>query len=285
MNVSIENDFRYCRDLTRRSATSFYSAFRLLPAARRDALYAVYAFCRAVDDAVDDADPCDAPRAIAGWREELERCYRGAPTHPITSAIAASLERFPIPRAALGAILEGVEMDLTRARYETFAELEVYCRRVASAVGLAAIEIFGYRSPLTREYAVRLGIALQLTNILRDVSEDAARGRVYLPEEDLARFDYPAGDLFLGIYNRRFRSLMEFECERARSYYRGAEAVLAPVDVPRLRSAELMRRTYEEVLDRIVAEDYDVFGRRLGVPRRRKAWLAAAFWAEALFRA
>ncbi len=272
------NDFLYCRDLTRRSGSSFYYAFRFLPPVQRDALYAVYGFCRAVDDAVDESSADEAPRLVAEWRAELDRCYRGLPLHPVTTALAGSLEHFPIPRTALEAIVDGVEMDLHRSRYETFAELELYCRRVASAVGLAAIEIFGYRSLSTRDYAVATGLALQLTNILRDLGEDAERDRVYLPLEDLDRFGVPERELRLGVYNRSFRALMAFECERARGYYRAAERELAPEDAASLRPAEIMRRTYERVLDRIVEEEYQVFGRKVGLSRGRKLLLAASFW-------
>ena len=272
------NDFHYCRDLTRKSGSSFYYAFRFLPPLRRDALYAVYAFCRAVDDAADESSEEEAPRLVAAGRAELERCYRGLPTHPVTIALAASLEHFPIPRAALEAIVDGVEMDLRQTRYETFAELEMYCRRVASAVGLAVIEIFGYRSSSTRDYAVAVGLALQLTNIVRDLGEDAERDRIYLPLEDLERFGIPERELLLGVYNRRFRALMAFECDRARGYYRAAERELAPEDAASLRPAEIMRRTYERVLDRIVAEEYRVFGRKIGLSRGRKLFLAASFW-------
>ncbi|MGH7899133.1 MAG: presqualene diphosphate synthase HpnD, partial [Candidatus Binatia bacterium] len=272
----LANDFRFCLEVTRQSASSFYYAFRLLAAERRDALCAVYAFCRAVDDAVDEADPGEAPRLIAEWRRELERCYRGVPLHPVTIALAASLERFAIPESVLRAVIDGVEMDLRKRRYATFAELELYCRRVASAVGLASIEIFGYRNPEARDYAVDVGLALQLTNILRDLSEDAERDRIYLPEEDLRAFDYPPEDLLRGVYNRKFRDLMQFECERARGYYRSAAERLPAEDAASLRPAEVMRRTYERILDRIVDERYFVFGRRLGLSRPRKAALAAS---------
>jgi phytoene synthase len=283
LHTDLTNDFRFCRDVTLRSASSFYYALRLLPPARRNALYAVYAFCRAVDDAADEADAAAAPRLIAEWRAELERCYQGAPFHPVTVALAASLEQFAVPQSALAAVIDGVEMDLVKRRYATFDELELYCRRVASAVGLASIEIFGYTNPRAREYAVDVGLALQLTNILRDLSEDAERDRVYLPEEDLARFGVPAEDVLRGVYNRHFVALMEFESDRARRYYRSAERLLPPEDAASLRPAEVMRRTYEEVLDRIVEERYFVFGRRLGLSRSRKAALAASMWIGALF--
>ena len=280
--TDLANDYRFCRDVTRRSASSFYYAFRMLPPPRRKALYAVYALCRAVDDAVDDAGPGEARELLAEWRTEIERCYRGVPLHPVTVALSASIEQFPIPQSALRAVIEGVEMDLVKRRYATFAELETYCWRVASAVGLASIEIFGYSNPRAREYAVDVGLALQLTNILRDISEDAARDRIYLPVEDLEAFGVPEEDLLRGVYNRRFRELMEFQCERARRYYRSAEAKLPAEDAASLRPAEVMRRTYEQVLDRIVEERYFVFGRRLGLSRGRKAALAASMWIGAL---
>ena len=282
LHTDLANDFRFCREVTRKSASSFYYALRFLPAARRKALYAVYAFCRAVDDAVDETASADAAGLIAEWRAELERCYRGMPLHPVTVALAASLEQFPIPKSALSAVIDGVEMDLVKRRYATFAELELYCWRVASAVGLASIEVFGYRNPATRDYAVDVGLALQLTNILRDISEDGERDRIYLPAEDLDRFGVPPEDLLRGVYNKRFFSLMEFESERARSYYRSAAAKLPREDVVSLRPAEAMRRTYEAVLDRIVEEHYFVFGRRLGLSRGRKVALAASMWVGSL---
>jgi len=281
--TDLANDFRFCRDVTRQSASSFYYALRLLPPVRRKALYAVYAFCRAVDDAVDEAEAGAASQLVAEWRAELERCYQGAPLHPVTVALAVSLEQFPVPKSALGAVIDGVEMDLLKSRYATFAELELYCRRVASAVGLASIEIFGYTNPSARDYAVDVGLALQLTNILRDLSEDAERDRIYLPAEDLVAFGIPEEDLLRGVYNRRFCELMEFECARARQYYASAETKLPAEDAVSLRPAEVMRRTYAQVLDRIVAERYFVFGRRLGLSRTRKVALAASMWIGSLW--
>ena len=281
--TDLANDFRFCRDVTRQSASSFYYALRLLPPVRRKALYAVYAFCRAVDDAVDEAEAGAASQLVAEWRAELERCYQGAPLHPVTVALAVSLEQFPVPKSALCAVIDGVEMDLLKSRYATFAELELYCRRVASAVGLASIEIFGYTNPAARDYAVDVGLALQLTNILRDLSEDAERDRIYLPVEDLVAFGIPEEDLLRGVYNRRFCQLMEFECERARRYYASAETKLPAEDAASLRPAEVMRRTYAQVLDRIVAERYFVFGRRLGLSRTRKVALAASMWIGSLW--
>ncbi len=282
LHSNLANDFDFCRAVIRKSASSFYYALRFLPQARRKALYAVYAFCRAVDDAVDEASAADAAHLVAEWRAELDRCYRGAPLHPVTAALAAAIEQFPIPKATLGAVIDGVEMDLVKHRYATFAELELYCWRVASAVGLASIEVFGYTNPAARDYAVDVGLALQLTNILRDISEDGERDRIYLPAEDLEAFGVTPEDLLRGVYNRRFCELMEFESERARGYYRSAAAKLPREDAASLRPAEAMRRTYEGVLDRIVEERYFVFGRRLGLSRGRKAALAASMWVGSL---
>src|SRR5262245_37771206 len=184
------NPTQFVARLTRKSRSNFFYAFLCLPRPQREALYAVYAFCRIVDDAVDLGHDREAQRrALAGWRGEIARVYGGAPDHPAAQRLQQAVRAFPIPRAALEAIISGVEMDLDHAQYETFEALYPYCYRVASAVGLACIEIFGYRDPRTRDYAVDLGVALQLTNILRDVQVDARAGRVYVPQEDLRRFD------------------------------------------------------------------------------------------------
>src|SRR5262245_19060567 len=173
--------------VTRQSGTNFYYAFLMLPAAKRRAIYALYSFCRVADDCVDEEGGA-GEAGLQRWADEVRRCYEGRPRTELGRDLAAALARFPIPRACFEDIVAGCRMDLAVARYATFADLATYCRRVASAVGLASIEIFGYRNPATRAYAVELGLALQLTNILRDVAADAARGRIYVPLEDLARF-------------------------------------------------------------------------------------------------
>src|SRR5579872_1054390 len=207
---SLEADYARCAEITRASSSNFYYAFMLLPAERRRALHAVYAFCRFIDDIADDESSSDARSLLTRWREEVDRVYGGVPTRAISRALADSARHFNIPREHFEEIIAGVEMDLTRKRYAGFKELRLYCYRVASAVGLICIEIFGYTNPAARVYAERLGIAFQLTNILRDVKEDAARNRIYLPQDDLARFGVTEDEILRGVYSPNFVHLMEF---------------------------------------------------------------------------
>ncbi len=218
----------YCRKLTARSRSNFYYTFLFLPRRRRDALYAFYAFCRLVDDAADDAASPDEARArLADWRRELAAAYgEGAPSHAMAAQLAGAVKEFPIRREDLALIIEGCEWDATRTRYETWDELREYCYRVASAVGLACIEIFGYRDPRARDYAVDLGIALQLTNILRDLDEDARRGRLYLPREDLRAFGVDEAELMGGGRGTAVQRLLAFEAQRARAHYLRARAAI-----------------------------------------------------------
>jgi phytoene synthase len=274
--------------ITRRSRSNFYYGFLALPRPRRDALYAVYAFCRTVDDIADvgQARGEDAEalrRALAGWRQEVARCYApdGVPEHPIARRLQAAVRAFPIPRSALEAIVHGVESDLDRPTYETAEELYPYCYRVASAVGLCAIEIFGYTDPRARQYAIDLGMALQLTNIVRDVGADARAGRVYLPQDDLRTFGVTAGDLRDGRYGPAFVRLMEREAERARSFYRAAWASYPPVDARSLVPAEIMGRIYFALLQEIERRRYRVLGERVTLPARRKVSVALGCWFRA----
>jgi len=275
---TLRKAYAYCQTVTRRSSSNFYYAFRLLTPERREALYAVYAFCRFVDDVADDQNRRDPAALLARWHEELELVYGGAPTHPISYALADAVRRFRLPQEYFLDLTRGVEMDLTHRRYATFDELYQYCYRVASVVGLLCIEIFGYQRPSAREYAVDLGIAFQLTNILRDVLEDARRGRIYLPLEDLRRFDCTEAELLSGRYSPRVGALMAFECGRARAYYLRARGALAPEDRGSLAAAEAMRSIYERLLDRIEARHFDVFGPKVTLPRYEKVTLALAAW-------
>jgi phytoene synthase len=233
-----------------------------------------------VDDAVDEnADPAAACEALQFWREELERCYR--PTGPKTiqgQRLQPHIEPFGLPREAFADVIDGVAMDLHTARYQTFADLFEYCRRVASAVGMICIRIFGCQHPGSREYALHLGIALQLTNILRDVKSDFARGRVYLPLEDLAASGCSIDDLAAGRMSDPVRRLIQFECQRARDLYRRAVEARPQEDRRRLVAAEIMRAVYFETLRRIERSGYDVFRDRIRVPRPRQAWLAVRQW-------
>jgi 15-cis-phytoene synthase len=276
----LARDYDRCARITRRSSSNFYYAFMLLPAARRRALYAVYAFCRFIDNIADDELAREPAEMLARWRRELDTLYAGAPHHPISRALGDSIERFHIPRRYFDEVIAGVEMDLTRRRYQTFEDLRLYCYRVASAVGLICIDIFGYRNPRTEVYAENLGIAFQLTNILRDLREDAARDRIYLPLEDLARFGVAEEQLLGGVYTPQFRALMEFEAERARSFYAAAEHSLPPEDRSALLTAEAMRLIYGALLRQIVRLDYRVFDRRCSLSAPRKLFLVGRAWAS-----
>ena len=272
--------------LTRRSRSNFYYAFLALPRPRREALYAVYAFCRTVDDIADQGGDLDAARAaLWRWREEVARCYAtdSGPEHPIARQLAEAVRAFPIPRAALEAIIEGCEMDLSHVVYATAEDLYPYCYRVASAVGLCCIEIFGYTDPRARDYAVSLGMALQLTNIIRDVGADARAGRVYLPRRDLAQFGVGVEDLVAGRYSDAFVRLMESQTARARAFYRAAREAYPVADARALVPAEIMGRIYGTLLDEIERRRFRVFDERVTLPAHRKVAIALRCWAAARF--
>jgi phytoene synthase len=265
--------------------TSFYYAFLVLPADQRRAIIAVWDFCRAVDDAVDEADsdrPAGAPSprdALACWRAELAQCYSNvAPRTSQGRTLQPFIAEFDLPRQAFEDVIDGVAMDLDRMRYQTFDELLEYCRRVASAVGMICIRIFRCESDRARDYALHLGVALQLTNILRDVKDDLARGRVYLPIEDLQRAGCSVEDLAAGRMSASVRQLLVFECQRARDFYSRALTARPPEDRRRLVAAEIMRAVYFETLKRIERSGYDVFSTRARVPKPVQALIALKQW-------
>ena len=276
--------------------TNFYYSFLVLPAEKRRAIIAVWDFCRAVDDAADEAvgegaaKDESARREIAGWRRELDRCFAGGtPETPQGLALVPFIRRFNLPRRQFEALIDGVEMDLGDRRYETFADLHEYCLRVASAVGLICVEIFGYTDARAREYATDLGVALQLTNILRDVPVDLAKGRVYLPLEDLRAHGCTeqhlrdeAAHAGGGIRSGNVKALLRQQAARARDYYARAARSLPRRDVRRLAAAEIMGAIYRAILHRIERNDYDVFTRVVRIPRPRRIFIAAATWARAL---
>ena len=288
---SLADAYAYCRRITQQSSSNFYHAFRLLTWERHNALCALYAFCRFVDDIADQDQSSpqtgESPsrskkerlaRLLNTWREELSCCYEGTARHPISQALADAVRRFPIQQEHLSGIIDGVEMDLSRTRYQTFPELYEYCYRVASLVGLVCIEIFGYQSPQAREYAVNLGIAFQLTNIMRDVGEDAQRGRIYLPLEDLERFAYSEQELLGEEYNPAFCALMTFEGQRAQEYYDQAVGLLDRQDRRSLVAAEAMRLIYHSLLKRITLQKFNVFQQRVALSTPYKLGLALTAW-------
>ena len=278
----------YCTALTKRSGSNFYYSFFFLPQARREAMYTVYAFCREVDNAVDEAPAgTDPQQAIARWHEELAAAYRGAPTHPVTISLARHATALEIPKEHFDELIAGMEMDLTTQRYKTFDDLARYCYRAASVVGLICLHVFGTRTELARDYAVNLGMAFQLTNILRDVGGDAEKSRIYLPQDELARFGYGEAELLGKTYTPAFRELMRFQSERAGHYYdKASQAIrqMPQADRQALTPAEIMRGVYSRILDRIVASDYKVFGPRITVAPAHRLALAAGIWLRSRLR-
>jgi 15-cis-phytoene synthase len=280
--------------------TSFYYAFLVLPADQRRAMLAVWDFCRAVDDAVDEAPgpPKGAMRAggapgpdgvlsgraaVSFWSDELARCFDGGrPQTEQGRHLQPLVSTFGLPRQAFDDVIDGVAMDLDTACYATFDDLYQYCRRVASAVGLICIRIFGCRDARSADYALNLGVALQLTNILRDVKGDLDRGRIYLPLDDLAACGCTEADLEARVTSDQVRRVVAFECRRAREFYERARQALPPDDRGRLVAAEIMRAVYFETLRRIERSDYDVFNARLRVPRPWQAVIALRQWLRAV---
>ncbi len=277
------------RDLEKTIQSNFFYSFLFLPKHKREAIIDVYGFCRAVDDIVDEIvlnSPHGRPEQIAQaelekWRAELNNLYAGKPSMPIGHKLQRLLERFPIPKDYFEEMINGCEMDLYRHRYETFDDLYQYCYRVAAIAGLMCIEIFSYSSPRTKDYAINLGIALQLTNILRDLKEDADRGRIYLPQEDLLRFGYSENDLRNQIINDRFTELMKFECARARNYYNLAADYLPEEDRPTLTAAITMGKIYYRLLEQIEQVNYDVYNHRVRLHRPERFLIALSEWAKA----
>jgi phytoene synthase len=251
------------------SGSSFHYSFGLLPREQRRGIETVYAFCRVVDDLADEpsSDGSSARAGLGLYREEIRRCYGGGATLPLTRALQGTIARFDIPCRPFEDLLDGVEMDLRTDRYATFDDLRAYCYRVASTVGLICLSIFGCRNPRSRDYAVDLGIALQLTNILRDLKADAARGRIYVPRDEIVAFGYSEEDLLRGARNSAYLALMRHQVERADRHFESAAAALTAEDRPRLIAAEVMGAIYRRLLRRIEAEEFRVFERRIAVSR------------------
>ncbi|RXZ45281.1 presqualene diphosphate synthase HpnD [Crenobacter cavernae] len=272
----------YCEDKTAKSGSSFYYSFRFLPDAQRRALTALYAYCREVDDVVDECkDEAVARAKLAWWRLELSRLYTGAPNHPVTRALQPHIAAFDLPEAWFLEIVDGMEMDLDYARYSGFSDLLLYCHRVAGVVGQLSAQIFGYSDKKTLKYAHELGVAFQLTNIIRDVGEDARRGRIYLPVEELERFNVPAADIQSYRETPEFKALMAFQIERALGHYRQAWELLPAVDRKPQKVGLAMAAIYRATLEEIRIDGPErVLNQRLSLTPLRKLWLA---WKTATF--
>ena len=271
----------YCQDKAASSGSSFYYSFLFLPPNRRRAITALYAFCREVDDVVDECkDPQVAANKLVWWRQELDRLYAGQPQHPVTQALQAVLPEFSLPQEQLLEIVDGMEMDLQQTRYLDFTALSLYCYRVASVVGLLAAEIFGYTDRQTLKYAHDLGMAFQLTNIIRDVGEDARRGRIYLPMDELKRFNVTVADILDARQSENFQKLMEFQIERAERYYAQALSQLPVVDRKAQRPGLVMAAIYRALLEEIKRDGCQVLRQRTSLTPLRKLWLAWRTWVK-----
>jgi len=269
----------YCQQKAASSGSSFYYSFLFLPPERRRAITALYAFCREVDDVVDEGmDPHLAATKLAWWRNEVRNLFAGKPQHPVTRALEPFVGKFALSEQHLNEIIDGMEMDLRQTRYLDWKGLEAYCYRVASVVGLLAAGIFGYSDKRTLEYARNLGIAFQLTNIIRDVGEDARKNRVYLPMEDLQRFGVPAADILQSRETPAFHSMMAFQAERARQYYDNAMSSLPPDDRRAQRPGLIMAAIYRTLLDEIQREGFHVLTQRTSLTPLRKLWIAWKTW-------
>ncbi|MGL4229834.1 MAG: presqualene diphosphate synthase HpnD [Casimicrobium sp.] len=268
----------YCQSKAAQSGSSFYYAFRFLPPEKRAAITAFYAFCREVDDVVDEvSDPSVARTKLLYWRKEIDALYANAPQHPVTKALQRHVEPMHLPQAAFHTVVDGMQQDLEKTRYLDFAELQTYCYRAAGVVGEVSARIFGMQTPdnpKTLEYARTLGEALQLMNIVRDVGEDARRGRIYLPNEDLVKFNVPVSDVLQTKTTDAFKTMMQFQYERAATTYERALAVLPPEDKSTQRPGLAMGAIYRALLEEIKNDGFGVLERRVSLTPIRKLWIA-----------
>jgi len=272
----------YCQQKAAASGSSFYYSFLFLPPERRRAITALYAFCREVDDVVDESSDSQlAATKLAWWRQEVANLFAGNPQHPVSKALLPFTEKYSLSEKHLGEIIDGMEMDLTQTRYLDWQGLERYCHRVAGVVGLLAARIFGFTEPRTLEYAHSLGIAFQLTNIIRDVGEDARKNRIYLPMEDLQKFGVPAADILGMRQTDAFRSLMRFQAERARSRYEEAFRALPASDRKAQRPGLIMAAIYRALLEEIERDGFNVLAQRTSLTPLRKFWIAWKTWIAA----
>ena len=269
----------YCQQKATRSGSSFYYSFRFLPSDRRRAITALYAFCREVDDVADEVEDVDVARAKLGWwRAELANLFQGHPQHPVTKALLSATTLFGVDQERLNEIIDGMEMDLSRHRYADFESLKLYCHRVAGVVGQLSAGIFGYTNPKTLDYAERLGLAFQMTNIIRDVGEDARRDRIYLPQDELAKFGVSTGDILAARHSCAFERLMRYQAERAKSLYGAAFQALSPEDRRPQRPGLIMAAIYRTLLDEIEGDSFQVLTQRITLTPMRKLWIAWRTW-------
>lgn len=270
---------QYCQDKAAASGSSFYYSFLFLPLPRRRAIIALYAFCREVDDIVDECtDEQVALTKLNWWRQEIRDLYQGQPHHPVSHALQPVIRDFNLPAEQLQEIIDGMEMDLNLHRYEDFKSLRLYCHRVAGVVGELSAVIFGYTDRATLHYAADLGLAFQLTNIIRDVGEDARRNRIYLPMDELAKFNVPASDILNARQTDNFKQLMEFQYQRAQQFYEQAFAALPAADRKTQKTGLIMAAIYRTLLEEIRRDGFQVLTQRTALTPLRKLWIAWRTW-------
>ncbi|MGE5410924.1 MAG: presqualene diphosphate synthase HpnD [Clostridiales bacterium] len=270
------------QEIAKKSKSSFYYAFSLLPVEKRDAMNTVYAFCRQTDDLVDNTSDSEEVKfeMLRKWRIELENSFKGRSEYQLLNRLAKIISQFNIPVDPFFELIKGMEMDLQKNRYFSYDDLVLYCYRVASTVGLMCIEIFGYKKNSTKDFAINLGLALQLTNILRDVKTDAQNGRIYLPQQDLDKFNYSENELLNNVYNNNFVSLMKYEADRAREYFNKANRSLDFEDKPAMFAARAMQHIYYKLLQKIEAKNYNIYNNNIRVSKLEKAGIALGVWAK-----
>lgn len=268
------------KQIAKESKSSFYYAFNLLPPEQREAMNNIYAFCRKTDDIVDGTHASDSLKYenLHKWRLELENALRGSSNFNLLNKVVGSIRKFNIPLDPFFDLIKGMEIDLQKKRFESFDDLRDYCYKVASTVGLMCIEVFGYNHPSAKEFAVNLGLALQLTNILRDVKKDAEIGRIYLPNEDFQKFNYSEIELLNNVYNENFVALMRYEAERAKKYFAAANRSLSFEDKPQMFAARAMQHIYFNLLKKIEDAKYDVYSKEIKVSKSEKLYIALGVW-------
>ena len=279
LTLDLESAYEACREITRREAKNFYYAFLTLPAAKRRAIYAAYAFCRHCDDSVDEETSTDAKlKALTDLQASLDSTYSGNASSPVYVALADVAQKYDIPQDYFQEVIRGVESDLVKDRFQNFEELKEYCYRVASVVGLICLQIFGYENDDAKEYAVDLGLAMQLTNIIRDVREDFEMGRVYLPQDEMAGFGYTEEDLKNRVRNQAFHDLMEFQAQRATEYFNRGFKLLPYLSRRSRACPAVLGALYSKVLDRIEASGYDILESRVSLSKAEKIGITAKTW-------
>jgi phytoene synthase len=276
---NIAEAYRKCAEITRRSGSSFASTFWMLPKPKRNALHAIYAFCRLADDIADDPEIAgDRTALLARWRKELDHAFRGKAQHSVGIALSDAVERFRLPERIFLDLLAGVEFDLADGPIQTFDDLRLYCYRVASTVGLLVVRILGFENPRSLEFAETLGIAVQLTNVLRDVGDDASTGRIYLPKDEFERFGISSESILAGQMTAELQLMLSFNAKRAASYYERAEQLLPDEDRRALRPATAMGRIYRALLDELIDRGFPCFEQSVRLSKPRRVAIAAKVW-------